>query len=89
MTLSESAAVVVAAVIGAFGSGGVSLFIYWRQTKSPRYQRRVKDAWQKQAEQLDERLRHQYERQITYLEAQIEKRDREEQSRRDRGSPHE
>lgn len=82
MGLTDAAAVIYSALITAGLGGAVSLFIWYRQNRSPRRQRRVKDVWQKQAEVLDDRLTKQWaqqladkDSQIAYLKQQLEARD--------------
>lgn len=68
MTLSEPLSIVLASLIAA----AVSIFIYWRQSRSPMRQRRTVDQWQRYAQQLSDRKDAQTERTIGYLEATIE-----------------
>lgn len=84
MALSEPLAVVIGALITGVATGGPAVFIARRRPalRSPR--RRGADVWQKQARELDQRLSAQYERQIAYLEAQLEDLRRE----RNAGSGH-
>ena len=65
MSLSDPVGAIVAAVVGSSISG-VAGFLFW-QNRSPRAQRRVKDALEPQAQLLQGKLEQQYEAHVTDL----------------------
>lgn len=71
MSLSNASAEIVAAGLGGSMTGAVSLFVWWRQTRSPVRKRKVTNAWQKQAQELTDELRRQHTANETYLKQQL------------------
>lgn len=67
MSLSDPVGAIVAAVVGSGVTGTFSVYLFWRQSQSPRAKRRVKDAWQAQAKDLQSKLEQQYEARISDL----------------------
>lgn len=93
MALSNAAATVIAALIVALIGAAGSLLAVWMQRRKPK--KRLRDVWERKAQELDDRLSTQYEgrladkdRQIagleqrnTHLEALLENRQRDARSR--------
>jgi chromosome segregation ATPase len=74
MALSGPESAIIASVVTGVSTGVPALYGVWRSRRnSPRRQRRIQNAWEKRASELDTLLRGQYEQRLAEKDHEIER----------------